>query len=180
MERAEGGHRAFLVLGSNIVPEVNLPAAVRMLGEHGRIAAVSHVWQSAPVGFVEQADFLNAALLLETSLSAEQLVRDVIPAIERHLGRKRDPRNKNAPRTIDVDLALYDADVRDVLTRTIPDPAILSHSFVACPLAELAPDYRHPVTGEPLRAIAARLAARPPGLRCRRDVDLAALRVAPS
>lgn len=166
-------HRAYIGLGSNIDPERHLPWAVELLGACGRLAAVSDVWQSAPVGFAAQADFLNAAVLLQCELSAEDLVECVIPDIERQLQRRRDPHNKNGPRTIDLDLVLYDRDVRQVAGHTLPDPAVLIYPFVAAPLAQLDADYRHPVTGEPLGRIAQRLTARAP-LTARPDVSLRA------
>jgi 2-amino-4-hydroxy-6-hydroxymethyldihydropteridine diphosphokinase len=166
--------RVFLCLGSNIEPETNLPAAVRELQRFGTVANVSQVWQTAPVGYAEQADFLNAAVLLETSLSAEELRRDVIPEIEAKLHRVRDPHNKNAPRTIDIDIALYGREVLDVAGRRIPDPDILSRPFVAVPLAELDADYVHPETGTTLREIADGLEAAAGGMKHRRGSRRAA------
>src|SRR5262245_6802895 len=115
-------HRAYLALGSNIEPEANLPAAVRELSRYGTILAASRVWETAPVGFREQANFLNAAVLMETSLNAMQIRTEVIPAIEQKLKRVRDPHNVNAPRTIDIDLTLFDRDELQVGSRKIPDP----------------------------------------------------------
>jgi 2-amino-4-hydroxy-6-hydroxymethyldihydropteridine diphosphokinase len=169
---------AYFSLGSNINPEQNLPAAVRELAEHGRIAAVSQVWESAPfvsggaaAGPIREANFLNAAVLLETALSARMLCADVVPAIESRLGRVRDPHDKNAPRTIDVDLVLFNRDVLEVGRRTIPDPELLSRAFVAAPIAELDPDYLHPLNGRRLADIAAQLTAMQ-SLRLRADVNL--------
>src|SRR5690606_23293557 len=98
-------HRAYLSLGSNIRPELHLPAAVQLLAQHGRVSAVSHVWQSKPWGYSKQPDFLNAAVLLETALPGEWLIETLIPSIEQQLERRRDPQNKNGPRTIDLDLS---------------------------------------------------------------------------
>jgi len=169
---AEGArHRAYLSLGSNIDPESNLPAAVRELSIFGEILAVSRVWESAPVGFTEQPNFLNAAVLLETTLSADQVWTKVIPSVERRLDRVRDPANKNAPRTIDVDLSLFDQEVLNVGTRFLPDPEILNRAFVALPLAELDPQYVHPTAGRLLGEIAKELASTQP-LRLRTDVYL--------
>lgn len=165
-------NRAYLSLGSNVGAEGNLPAAVRALSAFGLIEKVSRVWESAPVGFVDQPDFLNAAVLLATGLSAERLCAEAIPAIERVLGRVRDPLNKNAPRTIDVDLSLYNGDVLSAGRRTIPAHDVLTRAFVAVPLAELDPQYVHPVAGRMLASIAAEL-ARSAALRLRTDVVLA-------
>jgi 2-amino-4-hydroxy-6-hydroxymethyldihydropteridine diphosphokinase len=147
-------NRAYLALGSNIDPEHNLPAAVRLLGEHGEVQRVSRVWESPPVGFAEQPNFLNAAVLLLTDLSARDLRLKAIAGIERRLGRTRDPGNRNAPRTIDIDIALFNQDVLDIDHRHIPDPDLLERDFVAVPVAELAPDYVHPETKQTLSSIA--------------------------
>lgn len=162
----------FLSLGSNIEPEKNLPAAVRELERYGNVLAVSQVWQSAPVGFSAQADFLNGAVLLETMLSPAELRGIAIPDIEAKLHRVRDPNNKNAPRTIDIDIALYNRDVIEIDGRRIPDPDIRSRPFVAVPLAELDPDYVHPETGTTLREIAAGLEAAAGGMKLRNNVSL--------
>ncbi len=157
-------NRAYLSLGSNIAPERNLQAAVRRLADFGRILAVSTVWESRPVGFADQPDYLNAALLLETPLSAQELRERAITAVEAELGRVR-TENRNAPRTIDIDIMLFNRDVLRVGSRRIPDPEVLERPFVAIPLAEIAPDYVHPETGETLAAIAARFDPAKAGMR---------------
>jgi 2-amino-4-hydroxy-6-hydroxymethyldihydropteridine diphosphokinase len=166
-------NRAFLSLGSNIDPTFHLPAAVRLLAERGRVRALSRAWESDPFGYPDQADFVNAAVLLETKLEAEQVTEELIPLIERTLNRRRDPANKNGPRTIDIDLSLYNHEVGEVRGRTIPDPTILQRLFVARPLAELDPGFLHPLTGETLLQIADRLAEIHPPLRLRADIVLA-------
>jgi len=162
---------AFLSLGANIDPEKNLPAAVRELSRHGRVAAVSRVWQSPAAGRSGQPDFLNAALLLETSLSAPELKEKVIAAIETRLGRVRSG-DKFAPRPIDIDIMLFNCDILRLGSRAIPDPEVLERPFVAIPLAEIAPHYRHPETGETLAAIAARFDPSACGMSRRDDVVL--------
>jgi 2-amino-4-hydroxy-6-hydroxymethyldihydropteridine diphosphokinase len=96
---------AVVMLGSNIDPERHLPAAVRELSSLGRVLAVSSVWQTAAVGDATQADFCNAAVLLESASEPSGLLAQ-LHAIESRLGRVRDPQNKNAARTIDLDLAV--------------------------------------------------------------------------
>jgi 2-amino-4-hydroxy-6-hydroxymethyldihydropteridine diphosphokinase len=162
---------AYLSLGSNIDPELNLPAAVRELARFGRVVAVSSVWESPPEGFAEQPYFLNAALLLETPLSAAELKERAIAGIEAQLGRTRSA-NRNAPRTIDIDIMLFNHDRLTLGRRTIPDAEVLERPFVAIPLAEIAPAYRHPVTGETLAAIAGRFDPVRAGMRKREDVVL--------
>ncbi len=162
---------AYLSLGSNIAPERNLPAAVHRLAEYGRVAAISSVWESPPAGFDGQPDYLNAAVLLETSLSAQELRETAIAEVEAALGRVRTG-NKNAPRTIDIDIMLFNCDTLRVGRRRIPDPEVLERPFVAIPLAEIAPGYVHPETGETLAAIAARFVPEAAGMRRRTDVVL--------
>ena len=162
--------RAYLSLGSNIEPERNLPAAVRALATFGRVVAVSGVWESAP--FESSGNnFLNAAVLLETELSAARIYHEAIPGIEQQLGRVRDPHDKNAPRTIDVDLSLFNHDVLELAGHRIPDPDVVKRPFVAVPLAELDRDYMHPTLGRTLADIAASWTTHS-GLRPRPDVRL--------
>ena len=149
---------AYLSLGSNIEPESNLPAAVKLLARFGYVRAVSSVWETEPVGLADQPNFLNAAVLLETALSAQALRDEAIAQIEESLGRVRTA-NKNAPRTIDIDIMLFNQDTLQIGQRHIPDPEILERPFVAIPLAEIAPDYVHPEIGRTLKQIAASLPA---------------------
>ncbi len=164
-------HQALLSLGSNIEPEKNLPAAVRKLGRYGRVRQVSGVWQSPPLGNPGQPDYLNAALWLETSLSAGELKETAIAEVEARLGRVRGP-DRNAPRTIDIDIMFFNNERLRIGERGIPDPEALERPFVAIPLAEIAPDYIHPETGETLAEIAARFDPESCGMRRRRDLLL--------
>lgn len=174
--RDERANRAYFSLGSNIDPERNLPAAVDELGKYGRIVAVSRVWESPPFGSGGHGpNFLNAGIVLETQLSAQALCAEVVPAVEARLGRVRDPEDKNASRTIDVDLVLFNHNVLQVGHRRIPDPDLLTRSFVAVPLAELDPDYVHPLDGRRLAAIAAQLVVTQ-ALALRSDVRLGSTR----
>lgn len=164
-------HRAYLLLGSNIDPQRNLPAACQFLARHGRIVRVSNVYESPPADGSAQANYLNAAMLIETPLSAAELRRNVLPRIEAELGRVRDPHDKFAARTIDIDLALFDQDAISTTDLQIPDPDLERRIFVAVPLAEIAPDYVHPTTGRTLREIAMQLGGSR-SLRLRADVLL--------
>ncbi len=152
-------HSVFVSLGSNIRPAENLAAAVRLLRERCRVVAVSAVYRTAPQGDPAQADFLNAAVKLQTTLTPETFKTEVIGDIECALGRVRDPLNKNAPRTIDLDISLWDDSVFDYGEKPwhVPEPDIVRFAHVAVPLAELAPDYVHPETGQTLAQIAAGL-----------------------
>jgi 2-amino-4-hydroxy-6-hydroxymethyldihydropteridine diphosphokinase len=147
---------AFIALGSNVDSEANLPRAARRLAEIGALRAVSMVYQNPAIGTSPAPDFLNAAALIETGLSAVE-IRRRLRQIEADLGRTRSA-DKNAPRTIDLDLCLLGAQVLDTPEFTLPDPSLLARAHLAIPLAELDPDFLHPVTGEPLGTIAGRLA----------------------
>jgi 2-amino-4-hydroxy-6-hydroxymethyldihydropteridine diphosphokinase len=152
-----GIHRAYLLLGSNIDPERHLAAACALLSRHGTIRRVSRVYESPPADGSAQPNYLNAAVLLETSHAARELRSGILPEIEQTLGRVRDPHNRYAARTIDIDLALFDTDVVELDGARIPDPDILTRAFVAVPLAEISPDYVHPEHGRTLAEIAADL-----------------------
>jgi dihydroneopterin aldolase/2-amino-4-hydroxy-6-hydroxymethyldihydropteridine diphosphokinase len=162
-------NRAFVSLGSNIDPEHNLEEAVRHLASRCRLLAASPVYETMPVGAGDQPNFLNAAVLIETDLAADELKIQVLRTIEQELGRLRSE-DKYAPRTIDLDISLFNQDVLELGERQVPDPEILRHAHIAQPLADLAPDYRHPLTGLTLHEIAQNLPAE--GLAPRPDIDL--------
>ncbi len=161
--------RVFIALGSNIRPEANLREAIRLLAARCHVLAVSHAYETAPVGTLNQPNFLNAAALIETDLDAASLKAQVLQPIEQTLGRTRTA-DKNAARTIDLDIALYGEAVLDLGSRHIPDPDILRYAHVAIPLADLAPDLRHPETGQTLTAIAHNLSD--PAVRRCPNLDL--------
>ena len=151
-------NRVFIALGSNINSEYNMREAVRRLSLRCRLLAVSPVYETAPVGKTDQPNFLNAAVLIETDLTAAELKTQVLQAIEQKLGRVR-TEDKNAPRTIDLDIALFGDQVLDAGPRHIPDPDISKYPHIAVPLADLAPQQRHPETGQTLQKIAQGLPA---------------------
>ncbi len=148
---------AFISLGSNIEPSRNLPAAVRRLGRLGRLRALSAAYHTEPVGPPGQPPFVNAAALLETDLPPAPLTA-ALKETEAALGRVRTG-DRYAPRPIDLDLCLYDTLQGTFDGVELPDPEILERPYLALTLAELAPDFPYPTTGEPLQAIAGRLAS---------------------
>ena len=158
-----------LSLGSNIDPLVNLERAVHRLGELVTIVAGSRVFRSPPVGAPGTPDFCNAALELETSLDAHALKWNVLRSVEARLGRVRTD-DRNAPRPIDLDLALFGSEVIEIKNTEsrrplrVPDPDILRFVHVVRPLVDLYPDFRHPIDGRPLTEIAEALAAETPSL----------------
>ena len=129
-------HRAYLNLGSNIQPEKNLPQAVKLLREVGEVKAASSVWESKSVGY-DGPNFLNACVLFLTDLQPNELKEKIIRPIESQLGRVRDENNKYAPRTMDIDLVLFDETPHNTQT--------WNQAFVIVPLAELIPNFEHPV-----------------------------------
>ena len=156
---------ATIALGSNIEPEANLRRAVEMLACHLPIRGVSRVYASDAVGAPQTPPFLNAAVLVETDLSPTSLRNEVLRPIEAELGRVRGA-DRNAPRPIDLDLVLYGELVLDdpEAGLVLPDPAIARHAHMALPLADLAPEARHPLSGETWRTIASRFTGAP-GIR---------------
>lgn len=146
---------AFIGIGSNIEPDENIVAAVRSLREKVRIVAISTVYLNPAENRPEQAPFYNCALQIETDLSAKNLKRLLLD-IEDSLGRKRSA-DKYAPRTIDLDILIYDD--MDIHTDDcqIPDPAIPLRPFLAIPLAELAANFVLPRDTRRLADIAAAL-----------------------
>ena len=164
-------HRAYIGLGSNIEPERHLRAAVLELAKLGDIAKVSRVYESKAVGDHDQLDFLNAAVLLRTDQTVEELCES-LRQIESTLGRVRDPENKNATRTIDLDVLLFDETVLSLEHRRIPDPDILRRAFVAVPLSEVDPEFVHPETGQTLQMIADQMIDKGNDLKVRLEIDL--------
>jgi 2-amino-4-hydroxy-6-hydroxymethyldihydropteridine diphosphokinase len=151
-------NRVFLSLGSNIDKEHNLPAAVALLRQWTKVTAVSGAYETPPKGLTTQPCFLNAAVLIETPLNAEQIKEALIGRVEQALGRERTA-DKNAPRTIDLDIALFNDEVFDYMPgdgrlRHVPDPDLLAFAHAIVPLAELAPDELHPENGQRLADLA--------------------------
>jgi len=136
----------YLGLGSNLDDrEANLREAVRRLTAAGvRVLTLSPVYETAPVGYRDQPDFLNAVCRAETDLSPHDLLC-VAQDIEATMGRR--PSFRNAPRPIDIDILFYDDRVLDTPGLVIPHPRLAERAFVLMPLADVAPDLRHPVLG---------------------------------
>jgi len=125
-------HQAYLSLGSNIQPEVNLPKAIELLREYGEILKGSNAWESESVGS-DGPNFLNACVLFLTPLLYAELKDQVIHPIEAKLGRKRS-KDKYAPRTIDIDIVLFDDE--------LCNEKFWKQAFVVIPLAEIYPEYK--------------------------------------
>jgi 2-amino-4-hydroxy-6-hydroxymethyldihydropteridine diphosphokinase len=146
---------AYVSLGSNLGDRrANLQEALRQLGEIGEIKAASSYYETAPVDFTRQPDFLNIAVALETDKMPRQLIH-ALQEIERALGRKRTSAAANikGPRTIDIDILLFGASIIETPELTIPHPRMHERRFVLEPLAEIAPDLRHPVLKRTMREL---------------------------
>jgi 2-amino-4-hydroxy-6-hydroxymethyldihydropteridine diphosphokinase len=129
---------AYIALGSNIGDrKASLRQAVDRMAELGTITKRSSIYETDPVGYFDQPAFLNAVLELETSLEPVELLAK-LHQIEHDLGRERSFRN--APRTIDLDLLLFDDLVLTSDQLTIPHPRMHERAFVLVPLSEIAPE----------------------------------------
>lgn len=150
-----------IAMGSNIEPRANIEHALKRLSRELEVEAVSGVWESEPHGAPGTPRFLNAAVRIVSDLTPTALKR-VLRRIEADLGRRREG-DRNAPRTIDLDLVLFGDLVIDdpVAGLRIPDPDIDRRAYLALPLAEVGAELLHPVTGELLAEIAERLADGP-------------------
>ncbi len=133
-------HTAFVALGSNLGdPESQVRRGFAALAElpQTRLEAASSLYRSAPVGHADQPDFVNAVAQLSTGLAPQALLAALL-AVEARFGRTRS--FANAPRTLDLDLLLYDAQVQSVPGLTVPHPRMHQRAFVLVPLTEIAPD----------------------------------------
>jgi 2-amino-4-hydroxy-6-hydroxymethyldihydropteridine diphosphokinase len=132
--------RVFIALGTNIEPrEQHLTDAIERLtnNEYISMQKKSSIYQTAPVGYADQADFLNMVIEIGTSLTALDLL-DLCQGIERCLGRKRNIRF--GPRTIDLDILVYNQENRQTERLIIPHPRMHERAFVLIPLEEIAPE----------------------------------------
>ena len=157
--------KAFIGLGSNLGErETHIRLALDDLARmpETRLVRASSLYDTEPVGEVDQPNFLNAVAQIDTELTARQLLWN-LQLIERRLGRVRT--RKWGPRTIDLDLLLYGDLVVDEPDLQVPHPEILKRSFVLVPLLELDPALVHPATGETLLVHLSELKTRPPVTR---------------
>jgi 2-amino-4-hydroxy-6-hydroxymethyldihydropteridine diphosphokinase len=143
-------HLAYLSLGSNIQPETNLVTAIQLLQAHGNIERISNAWESKSVG-ADGPNFLNACIALTTPLAQMELKEQVILPVELRLGRSR-TENKFAPRTMDIDIILFD-------DRSC-DNKSWEKAYVVVPLEEIYPSSSSLLGNETIRETAARLLLR--------------------
>jgi 2-amino-4-hydroxy-6-hydroxymethyldihydropteridine diphosphokinase len=148
--------RAFIGVGSNIEPEENVRKALRLMASQVRIVEISTVYSTEAEGRPEQPSYYNCVTQIETDIPPKELKQTVLREIEEKLGRKR-TKDKNAPRTIDLDLILYDDLVLKTDDLVLPDPQIATRPFLAIPLFELEPDLILPGVNLPIKKAAAQL-----------------------
>ena len=142
-------NRAYLSLGSNLGDKsANLNKAIELLKERaGEVLAVSSFYETAPDGFISENSFVNIALSLDTRLDVYVLL-DVCEEIEKELGRTTKSVNLNySDRVIDIDILYFNNMQLATERLTLPHPRMHKRQFVLEPLAEIAPKFRHPITG---------------------------------
>ncbi|HXE38459.1 MAG TPA: 2-amino-4-hydroxy-6-hydroxymethyldihydropteridine diphosphokinase [Azonexus sp.] len=138
---------AYVALGANLGdPASTIRAAFGALANlpESRVVHCSSLYRTAPVGILDQPEFVNAVAMLETTLAPEALL-DALLEVEQRFGRIR--AEKNGPRTLDLDLLLYDDQFVELPRLTLPHPRLHLRAFVLQPLAELAPDLIIPGRG---------------------------------
>lgn len=132
----------FLSLGSNIEPNKNIPAGLKLLKEKLEVLKISPAYETAPVGPAGPQKFWNLAVEIESGLSRKNLT-EKLREIEAALGRGRDPENKFAARTIDIDI--------------LPQPDYQNQAFIMIPLADIAPETQDTETGKTFKSLALKL-----------------------
>ena len=167
-------HTATIAMGANIdspagPPQATLVAAAGRLESFGRLLRRSSLYSTDPVGFADQPRFVNAVVALETALSPRDLL-GVLLDLELEFGRDRSAGIVNGPRTLDLDILLYDDLILKEPETTepasphleIPHPRLAERAFVLVPLAEIAPDVLDPRSGATIAALLERLRATSP------------------
>lgn len=145
----------YLGLGTNLGDRAaNLQAAVIGLAKELVITAVSPLYQTAPWGVTDQPDFINMCLAAETELSPIELLT-FIKDLEVEIGRL--PSKRWGPRLIDIDLLFYANQILETENLKIPHPELAERAFVLCPLADIAPNFVHPVLRQTIAALAAKV-----------------------
>jgi 2-amino-4-hydroxy-6-hydroxymethyldihydropteridine diphosphokinase len=148
-------HIAYIGLGSNLAdPVAQVVHALNALDAlpQTRLLKKSSLYRSAPVGYLDQPDFINAVAQIETGLTPRALL-DALLALELECGRTRE--FKDAPRTLDLDVLMYDDKIHHEHGLTVPHPQMHLRAFVLQPLLEIAPDCIIPGVGAAAQAMTA-------------------------
>jgi 2-amino-4-hydroxy-6-hydroxymethyldihydropteridine diphosphokinase len=133
----------FLSLGTNLGDRAaNLRSAISALAPAMRVVRESSIYETAPWGFEDQSYFLNMVVEAETDLAPLDLLK-YLKTLETELGRT--PTFRYGPRLIDLDILFYDELILQKPELTIPHPRLHERAFVLVPLADLAPNFIHPV-----------------------------------
>ena len=141
----------YLSLGSNVGDlEANLNDAINRLRALGEVVTVSSFYETEPVELTSQPWFLNCVVKLDTEKMPKQLLTGILD-VEREMGRRR--AQLKGPRNIDIDILLFGTSIVETKGLTIPHPALHERRFVLEPLAEIAPDVRHPVFKKTMREL---------------------------
>lgn len=142
-------HLVYLALGTNLGDRhANLLTAQKALEPEVDVRRSSPVYETPPWGYLDQPSFLNQVLEAETRLTPRDLLQ-TLKRLEKKLGRK--PNFQNGPRLIDVDILFYDDLIINLDGLEIPHPRMEDRAFVLVPMADLAPDFRHPVNGKTIQ-----------------------------
>ena len=136
---------AYIAVGSNVRPENNIPEAVELLSYLFTITGISSFYRNPPLGKSEQDDFVNGMIRIETVFPPLTLKTDMLMELEEKLERVR-TEDKDAPRTIDLDLVLYGEELLKDPSLILPAPDLLKRNFLYVPLLEIAPDILFPGT----------------------------------
>ena len=152
---------AYIGIGSNLSwlgrpPGAVVPAAARALARLGSLR-LSPLYDSPAWPNPSGPAYVNAVAALETALAPEAVLA-ACQAIEAGFGRRRDAANRNASRTLDLDLLALGGAVIETETLTLPHPRLAARDFVLAPLRDLAPGWRHPVSGRPIADLLAEVA----------------------
>lgn len=161
-------YTAHIGLGSNLPSQVGPPVAtaravIHLIHQLGVVTAISSLYRTSPVEFLDQPNFINAAVRLKTGLEPDLLMRALL-AVERIFGRERKLSAPKGPRTVDLDLLMVTCNGEPVIERladlTLPHPEMAYRQFVLEPLTEIDPELVHPVKRKTVRELLGECKAR--------------------